>query len=101
LQKTPSEQFVPEQVRSFLTEPEFAKEGERAKSKRIALESVGLVPGAADPSLGQAGRMAFPTREEQAAKDLLLKQKEEQRLGIQSSLGESFRVGSNSFLNTN
>ena len=101
LQKMPPEQFVPEQVRSFLTEPEFAKEGERAKTKRIALESVGLVPGAADPSLGQAGRMAFPTREEQAAKDLLLKQKEEQRLGIQSSLGESFRVGSNSFLNTN
>ena len=97
----PPEQFVPEQVRSFLDEPEFVQAGEEAKSKRIATESVGLIPGGVDPSLGQAGRMAFPTREEQMAKDLLLQQREEQRLGIQSSLGESFRTGSNSFLNTN
>ena len=101
LRKMPSEQFVPEQVRSFLDEPEFVKEGQRAKAKRIALESTGLAPGGFDPSLGQAGRMAFPTREEQMAKDLILKKKEEQRQKIQSSLGESFRVGSNSFLNTN
>jgi len=101
LQKMPPEQFVPEQVRSFLDEPEFVQEGQRAKSKRIAAESIGLVPGGVDPSLGQAGRMAFPTREEQMAKDLLLKQREEQRQGIQASLGESFRTGSNSFLNTN
>ena len=101
LKQMPSEQFVPEQVRSFLDEPEFVQEGQRAKSKRIATESVGLIPGGVDPSLGQAGRMAFPTREEQMAKDLLLQQREEQRLGIQSSLGESFRTGSNSFLNTN
>ena len=101
LRKMPSEQFVPEQVRSFLDESEFVKEGQRAKSKRIALESTGLAPGGFDPSLGQAGRMAFPTREEQMAKDLYAQQKEEQRQKIQSSLGESFRVGSNSFLNTN
>ena len=97
LRKMPSEQFVPEQVRSFLDEPEFVKEGQRAKTKRIALESTGLAPGGFDPSLGQAGRMAFPTREEQMAKDLWEQQRAEQQAKIDASKGQSFLTGSTIF----
>ena len=94
LKKIPSEQFVPEQVRSFLDEPEFVQEGESAKAKRIATESVGLVPGGVDPSLGQAGRMLFPTREEALAKQMIEQEEKEKWAKIDAEKGQSFLRGS-------